>query len=149
MAVLGFSQKPIVMPHYPHMLPEDRRIWTVFLESEVVEITEVWYDVHVGQGVLLPVGASALEQRIRDGITRKRIDVVCHVGDKYWVVEVKPRANMYALGQILTYVRLFSSEFAMVDEVVPVVICDEVDEDLLYLIEEFGVMVWRMVGPAV
>lgn len=147
MTVLGHSQKPIVMPHYPHLLPEDRRIWTVFLESEVVEISEVWYDVHVGQGVPLPAGASALEQRIRDGITRKRIDAICHVGDKYWVVEIKPRANMYALGQILTYVRLFSSEYAMVDEVVPVIICDEVDQDLLYLIEEFGVMVWRMVGP--
>lgn len=149
MAVLGHSQKPIVMPHYPHMLPEDRRIWTIFLEAQVVKISEVWYDVHVGQGVRLPEGASEMEQRIRDGITRKRIDVVCHVGDKYWVVEVKPRANMYALGQILTYVRLFSVEYAMVDEVVPVIVCDEVDDDLKYEFEEFCVMVWRMVGPPV
>lgn len=143
MAVLGHSQKPIVMPHYPHMMPADRRIWTAFLESEVVTIEEVWYDVHVGQGVLLPVGASSLEQRIRDGITRKRIDVVCHVKDDYWVVEVKPRANMYAFGQILTYVRLFTIEYKMVEEVVPVIICDEVDEDLSYEFEEFGVQVWR------
>jgi len=145
-AVLGKSQKPIVMPHYPHMLPRDRRIWTAFLEAEVAEIKEVWYDVHVGQGVILGVGASDLEQRIRDGTTRKRIDVVCHVDDKYWVVEVKPRANMYAFGQVVTYVRLFSVEYAMVDEVVPVIICEEADKDLLYQLEEFGVMVWTMEG---
>lgn len=141
--ILGHSQKPIVMPHYPHMLPKDRRIWTAFLEAGVVDITEVWYDVHVGQGVLLPVGTSDLLQRIRDGITRKRIDVVCHVGNRYWVVEVKPRADMYALGQVMTYVRLFMGEFAMVEEVVAVIICSEVDEDLMYLFEEFSVMVYK------
>lgn len=141
--ILGHSQKPIVMPHYPHMLPKDRRIWTAFLEAGVVDIKEVWYDVHVGQGVLLPVGTSDLLQRIRDGITRKRIDVVCHVGNRYWVVEVKPRADMYALGQVLTYVRLFMSEFGMVDETIAVIICSEVDEDVMYLFEEFGVVVWK------
>lgn len=149
MAVLGHSQKPIVMPHYPHMLPKDRRIWTAFLEAGVVEITELWYDVHVGQGMLLPVGASLMEQRIRDGITRKRIDVVCHVGEKYWVVEVKPRADMYALGQVLTYTRLFIGDYGMVDDIQGVIVCDECDEDLKYMFHEHEVMVWTMLGSQV
>lgn len=143
MAVLGHSQKPIIMAHYPHMLPKDRRIWTAFLEAGVVDIDEVWYDVHVGQGVLLPVGSSDLDRRIRDGITRKRIDVVARIGNQYWVVEVKPRADMYALGQVLTYVRLFYVEFAMVDDVVPVIVCNEADQDLLDEFEEFGIKVFE------
>jgi len=148
MQVLGHSQKPIVMAHYPHMLPKDRRIWTAFLEAGVVEIKEVWYDVHVGQGVLLPVGSSDLDRRIRDGITRKRIDVVARVGDQFWVVEVKPRADMYGLGQVLTYVRLFMREFATVEEVVPVIVCNEADLDLLDEFKEFSVMVFeRKRGP--
>lgn len=142
MAVLGHSQKPIVMPHYPHMLQEDRRIWTEFLQSEVVEIKEVWYDVHVGKSVPLPLGSTDMEQRISDGLTRKRIDVVCHVGDCFWVVEVKPRASMTALGQVLTYTRLFMGEFAMVDEVVGVIVCNEIDEDLIYMFEEQCVQVY-------
>lgn len=142
MSVLGHSQKPIVMPHYPHMLLEDRRIWTEFLKSEVVEIKEVWYDVHVGKAVVLPLGASDMQQRISDGITRKRIDVVCHVGEVFWVVEIKPRAGMTALGQVLTYVRLFTIEFGMTELAQAVIICEEVDEDLLYEFKEFDVLVF-------
>lgn len=142
MAVLGHSQKPIVMPHYPHMLAEDRKIWTEFLESEVIEIKEVWYDVHVGQSVLLPVGASDMQQRISDGLTRKRIDVVCHVGESFWVVEIKPRASMTALGQVLTYVRLFTVEFGMLELAQAVIICEEVDVDLLAQFEEHDVLVY-------
>lgn len=142
MAVLGHSQKPIVMPHYPHMLLEDRRIWTEFLKSKVVEITEVWYDVHVGKSVPLPLGSSDMEQRISDGLTRKRIDVVCHVGDSYWVVEIKPRASMTALGQVLTYVRLFTIEFGMIELAQAVIICESVDEDLLYQFKELDVLVY-------
>lgn len=146
MEVLGDGQKPIVMPHYPHMLRADRVVWTAFLEAKVVSIDEVWYDVHVGSGVPLGPDASPMERKIRDGLTRKRIDVICRLGETFWVVEVKPRANMLAVGQILTYVRLFSVGFAMVEEVVPVIVCEEVDQDLFYELEEFGVMCWAVKG---
>lgn len=138
---LGPSQKPIVMPHYPHMLAEDVAVWTKFLQSGFVGIKEVWYDVHVGRSVPLPVGASALEQRIARGLTRKRIDAVCAVGEGYWVVEVKPQAGMTALGQVITYVRLFVRDYAFKGEARPVVVCDTVDDDLLEEFAELGVMV--------
>lgn len=129
------------MMHYPHMLAEDVAVWTKFLKSGFVGIKEVWYDVHVGQAVPLPVGSSALEQRIARGLTRKRIDVVCAVGEGYWVVEVKPYANMTALGQILTYVRLFIKDYAFLGDAKPVIVCDSIDEDLAEEFAEMGVMV--------
>lgn len=141
--VLGPGQKPVVMPHYPHMLPEERRIWTRFLESKVVEMGRVWYDVHVGKELALPEGTSALQRQISAGITRKRIDVVCSLADVFWVVKIKPRADMHAMGEILTHVRLFCIEYSMTEEVVPVIVCDDVDEDLYYEFEEFGIMVYK------
>jgi hypothetical protein len=140
---LGHSQKPVVMPHYPHMLPKDRRIWTRFLESGIVIIDEVWYDIHVGRGVDIPETANEMTRAIRDAITRKRIDVVARIGEEYWVIEVKPRADMYALGQVQTYVRLFTAEFRVFQQTQPVIICDEVDEDVVYLFEEFDVKVFQ------
>ncbi|MBA7714213.1 hypothetical protein ES703_123230 [subsurface metagenome] len=103
MPALGVSQKPVVMPTYPHMLAEDTAVWTKYLQSPLVPIKELWYDVHVGKGIRLEPGASEMDQRIAAGITRKRIDVVCRVGGGFWVVEVKPRANMVALGQVISY----------------------------------------------
>lgn len=141
MAVLGPGQKPIVMPHYPHMLAEDTEVWTKFLESTKLEITEVWYDVRVGQAVFLPAGASDMEKRIAAGLTRKRIDAVVSVDEGLWVVEVKPYANMYALGQVLTYVRLFIQEYEPKTAVLPVIVCDEQDADLWDEFDELGVLV--------
>lgn len=138
---LGPSQKPMVMPSYPHMLAEDTEVWTKFLQSAFRGVKEVWYDVHVGKSVPLPIGTSDLEQRIARGLTRKRIDVVAAVGDVLWVVEVKPYANMTALGQILTYTRLFIQDYAFSGEAKPVIVCDEIDEDLTEEFADLGVMV--------
>lgn len=138
---LGVSQKPIVMPHYPHMLAEDTEVWSKYLADPVAAIDEVWYDVHVGQAVVLPVGSTSLDQRIASGISRKRIDVVARVDGSLWVVEIKPFASMLALGQVLSYTRMFVEEFRPVEEVVSVIVCDAVDVDLLDEFEALGVMV--------
>jgi len=141
LAGLGKSQKPIIMPSYPHMLSEDTAVWTKYLESPVAPITEVWYDVHVGRAVPLPAGSSDMERRIAAGITRKRIDVVARVASALWVIEIKPFAGMQALGQILSYHRLFVEEFRPACEVLPVIICDLADEDLLGSFTGLGLIV--------
>ncbi len=141
MLTLGVSQKPVVMPTYPHMLAEDTEVWSKYLASPLVPIKELWYDVHVGIGIRLEPGASDMDRRIAAGISRKRIDVVAAVGGGFWVIEVKPRANMVALGQVLTYSRLFTLDYAPRGEVWPVIVCDSADEDLVAQFDELGVAV--------
>lgn len=135
------GRKPIIRPHYPHMLAEDNLVWTKFLQTDAHRLKEVWYDVRVGQPVLLPVGASDLERRIAAGLTRKRIDVVCNVESGFWVVEVKPYASMLAIGQVLSYVRLFALQYTVPGEVIPVIVCDALDADLIDEFDELGVLV--------
>ena len=143
MAILGIGQKPDVMPHYPHMMAEDTAVWTKFLESEVVEIRRVWYDVRVGMSVLRMVSEPSQEEKIGAGLTRKRIDVIASVGKDFWVIEVKPRANMYAVGQVLVYTRLFSQEYVTTGQVISVIVCGNSDEDLLDEFEDFGILVFE------
>lgn len=143
MAVLGEGQKPILRPHYPHMLAEDNAVWTKFLTKDAYKIKEVWYDVRVGQPVLLAVGASDIERRIAAGLTRKRIDVVCSVGGGYWVVEIKPYASMLAVGQVISYKRLFEIEYPDVEPVIPVIVCDNIDEDLVDEFEDLDILVLK------
>ncbi|MBA7611090.1 hypothetical protein ES703_18306 [subsurface metagenome] len=132
--------KPVVMPSYPHMMAMDIEVWSRYLADPVAPIKEVWYDVHVGGAVEVPGGPESLEGRIAAGITRKRIDVVCRVGGGYWVVEVKPFGSMLALGQVVSYHRLFMSEFRPDGEAFPVIVCENVDPDLLDEFEAAGVL---------
>ena len=143
MAILGQGQKPIVMPHYPHMMQEDTAVWTKFLQLKVVAIRRVWYDVRVGLSVLRMVEPQTQESRIAAGLTRKRIDVIASVGKDFWVIEVKPVANMYALGQVLVYTRLFAQEYVTTGQVISVIICSTSDEDLPDEFEDFGILVFE------
>ncbi len=131
MADLGPGQRPITMPSYPHLLADDTDVWTKYLDSPITEIKRVWYDLHVGTPVKLAPGADEMDRKIADGVTKKRIDVVASVGGGYWVIELKRVGNMTALGQALVYSRLFRIEFNIFEEVWPVVICDELDLDLI------------------
>ena len=131
MADLGPGQRPIIMPHYPHLLADDTEVWTKYLEAPIRDMKRVWYDLHVGAPVQLGTGADDMDRRIADGVTKKRIDVVAAVGGGYWVIELKWVGNMHALGQALAYSRLFRIEFNIYEEVWPVVICDELDPDLI------------------
>jgi len=127
---LGEGRKPAVMPNYPHMMTEDRDIWTKFLESKEFEIGEVWYDVHCGHGLPVKTDIGSMEYKISQGVTRKRIDVVCVVKKELWIIEVKPHANMGALGQIITYEKLFREEYTTPYKIIPVILCWTVDPDV-------------------
>ena len=123
------------MPAYPHMMAEDTEIWSKYLAAPVITIKEVWYDVHVGGQVKGIDPSDVMGNKIAAGITRKRIDVVAEVAGGLWVIEIKPFGSMLALGQVLSYARLFAIEYRPVLVVQPVVVCASVDEDLL---DEFG-----------
>lgn len=140
---LGLGQAAVIMPHYPHMLEEDRRVWTRFLETERHRLVRVWYDVRVGGAVDVGSDADELLGRISRGLTRKRIDVVARVGGGYWVIEVKPFGSMLALGQAITYRDLFMREFRPAEEVVGVVVCDKADADMIDEFEAEGIGLWQ------
>jgi len=123
------------------MLSEDTEVWTKYLKSPLFLIKEVWYDVHVGKPVEGLEPGDKLGMRIASGITRKRIDVVARVGSGLWVIEIKPFAGMLALGQVLSYTRLFIDEFRPRGDVASVIVCGEADADLLDNFEALDVMV--------
>ena len=141
MATLGPGRLPVVAPAYPHMLGEDIAVWSRFLESGDIALQEVWYDVHVGAEVKGDWTNDSVNARIARGITRKRIDVVAIVDGVYWVIEVKPIAMHFAIGQVLAYESLFIKEYEPELETWPVIICDRVDEDVISICQDLGVVV--------
>lgn len=128
------------MPAYPHMFGPETQVWTRFLESGDIDIQEVWYDVHVGAMVKGDWDNDSIPARVAAAVTRKRIDVVALVDGVFWVIEIKPLAMHFAIGQVLVYEGLFVKEYEPTRETWPVIVCDHVDEDVIEECERLGVV---------
>jgi len=95
---------------YPHMLTDEARIWTKFLNQTDLEFTEVTYDLHLGFGVLPLPSDPEYMKRLLSAVTKKRVDAIGETKTDIWIFEVKPRISMSALGQLVTYFELFQHE---------------------------------------
>lgn len=92
---------------YPHMKPADVEIWEQFIRAKRDFFDRVDYDFHVGDGAaFLPTGEDTPEGR-ENKLYQRKIDVVGYRDGQVWLVEVKPMADTEALGQILTYQKLY------------------------------------------
>ena len=138
---LGRAFVPVVANRYYHMLPADVELWAAWVATGEYLPDEVWYDVKVGSGPDLGGDDPEYIVRYSASCWRKRIDVVGRRGLDYWIIEVKPRAGAMALGQALFYSDLFEREFAVAGDVVPVIVTDVVDKDVLPAMERAGVVV--------
>ncbi len=92
---------------YPHMKPADVEIWEQFIRDNRHFFDRVDYDFPVGSGAdFLPTGEDTPEGR-ENKLYQRKIDVVGYRDGQVWLVEVKPMADTEALGQILTYQKLY------------------------------------------
>lgn len=123
------------------MFGQEAQVWTRFLESGDIPIEELWYDVHVGASVKGDWDVDSVPARVALAVTRKRIDVVAVVDGVLWIIEVKPVAMHFAIGQVLAYETLFANEYEHDVETWPVIVCDTCDPDVIPLCQSLGVVV--------
>ena len=136
---LGPGTVPCIRMFYPHMLKEDAAVWTRFLMMNPLVFKTVWYDVHVGRAIEADKRSPEWLQTMADGISRKRIDVVGLWKTNYFIIEIKPCLDMTALGQVLTYTKLFRDEFSNRGPVLPMIICDVKGPDVPNVADDYGV----------
>lgn len=115
---------------YTHLLPQEVRIWDRFLANPPWDIISVVYDLHVGRGA--PIDPAWPEFMVRQvqAVTRKRMDAVVRVPEATYIVEIKPRAGMSALGQLIAYRQLFLSEHQPVGELRLACVCERIEADM-------------------
>jgi len=138
---LGLAYVPKVQNRYPHMLREDIIIWRRFVANGDYLPDVVWYDVRCGSAVEVPDGQPDWMTNMAWRLTRKRIDVVGRVGRDYWIIEIKPRATHDAFGQAVFYADRFRKDYALNGEIIPVILTDLADPDILPLCNDAGVLV--------
>lgn len=143
---LGPGEKPEVRAKYVHLWQKDYATWTAFLQSKAMNLEEVWYDVHVGRPMDVPKGSPEYMQDVVDGVSRKRIDVVGRVGAGLFIIEIKPEANMKAIGQVVTYTNLFIQEFTITGPVQAMIVATTCDADILETAQRQNVKIIALEG---
>jgi hypothetical protein len=89
------------------MLPAHVPLWQEFLKLHGNKYSAFEYDVTVGEGTPPLPDIPEFAKKDWLDLTKKRIDVIGFTPTYLDIIEVKPRAGLSALGQLLSYQTLF------------------------------------------
>ena len=129
---------------YPHMKPADIEIWERFIAANPKFFDTVNYDFHVGKGAdFLPDDESTAEGR-ENRLYRKKIDVVGYFNDNVWIIEVKPEADMLALGQVLTYKKIYIEERGPDLTLTLAVVCGNIAKEMEAVFKEHSILIYAV-----
>lgn len=155
-----------VVPRYPHMGPEEAKIWHKFLAITDLNFIRIEYDVHVGtgyipdylmkeylrrkeqyeKGIITYKEFHEIEAVVKSitALTQLRIDAVGETDREIWIFEVKPRAGRSALGQLEAYRFWYVRQFRPSKPVRLAVVCYDVDKNLEPIFQSKGIEVFRV-----
>ncbi len=112
------------------MKPEDVAVWERFIDDHPGYFDTVDYDVPCGKGAPTDSAHPKNIQRDHTILTQKKIDVVGYRGDSVILVEVKPVADMRALGQLITYSHLYADDHPEAGILTRLVVAGELEREL-------------------
>lgn len=130
-----------LLAKYPHMKPEDVAVWSRFIEKNPTYFDTADYDVPCGTGAPVDPNHPPEIQRDHTILTQKKIDVVGYRENSVTLVEVKPIADMRALGQILTYSHLYALDHPEVTDLQRMVVAGSVERELEPIYASQGVQI--------
>jgi len=121
-----------------HMSKGDAYLWSKFLDKYPNLYGAYEYDVRVGKGVVLPATAPDWLKKSASNLSKKRIDVVGHGRKHIAVFEVRVNAKANVLGELISYRYLYATTFNPIKPVIPILISDYIDADLLIALRELN-----------
>lgn len=124
---------------YPHMKPEEVALWERFLLRLPWDALSIEYDVRVGEGSKPPPNAQPWMRKMVHDLSTKRIDAVIETADEIILVELKERASLSAVGQLLSYLSLFTRQRNPRKPVRLVCVADRVAPDMAPIFADYGI----------
>lgn len=115
---------------YPHLTGSDVPIWDAFIQMFHPYFQGLTYDHHVGQGLAPDKDAPYPLQQMWIRLTQKRIDVLGFRRSSLWVIEVKDRPTVAALGQVIGYTILLARELQPCPPLVPCLVSSIIEPDI-------------------
>ncbi|MQY77770.1 MAG: hypothetical protein GH151_01025 [Bacteroidetes bacterium] len=124
---------------YPHLIGEDTAVWTRFISKFPDKFDTVDYDVKVGSGSNTESIPDQSSKNYWALLTKKRIDVIAHKNSFVTIIEVKKRASLFTLGQILGYRFLYLREHPELHMVKTLIVCESISQDDRDVLSHHGI----------
>lgn len=124
---------------YPHMKQHEGEIWERFLKRIPWTPVTIKYDVRLGEGVPVAPETPEWVARMAWALSTKRVDVMVETRNEWIIVEVKQRAGLSAVGQLLGYLSLFVRQFRPAKSIRMVLVCERVAPDMGPILSEYGI----------
>lgn len=127
---------------FPHLLPEEVKIWRRFLNLHKQNYLSFAYDVRVGEGH--PTGDETQEKYIDmwGALTPKRIDAVGFYEDGITIFEIRPNADISMLGKLLGYKTLYLESFVDVPKITLAVVTDRLSPDDAFVLSKYSIQIF-------
>jgi hypothetical protein len=126
---------------YPHLRPGDVAIWERFIEKYPIAYDEVQYDVNVGSPPPFDPTVNPETGGEDSALYKRKIDVVGFTKTSTTIMEIKPRASMSTIGQVLGYVDLYKRDVPNAGATVAMIVTDRMDQDALAFAQKSGVVI--------
>lgn len=130
-----------IMAWYPHMGAQDAAIWSRFIAQYPDLFEKVWYDLPVGSGAPIPDGTAPHMERDWQILTKYKCDVVAFDDVGPTIIEIKPRAGLGSIGQIIGYDLLYQEYVDKKARPNLVIVTDSLRSDMDWLADEFNIKV--------
>jgi len=115
---------------YPHMIQEEAMIWDRFVDKFPKRYTSVDYDFRVGEGQQTELPFPENYERMITMLTQHRIDALAWIGDFPTIIEVKNRAVLSTIGQLIGYKTLFENDFPHIEKPGTLCVCASISKDV-------------------
>ncbi len=125
-----------------HMLRVDVPIWYRFLEKHKGKFIALYYDCRLGGPGLIPADYDDKLRGMWKYLGAKRADVIAETKDEIWIIEVTNVVHVKALGQLMLYKSLWFEDPKSSKPVEMVLVCDEVDEDVVASMQGYGIRIF-------
>ena len=126
---------------FPHLLPGEVRVWRAFLRSYEDRWETFVYDVHVGEGSLPQEDPSSVFAQNFKWLTKKRIDVIGWNRDQPTIFEVRARASLPLMGQLIGYKELWMRDNPTSKPPLLIMVCETCPPDDKGVMENQGISV--------
>lgn len=127
------------MARFTHMKESEAQVWERFLANLPWRAVAVRYDVRLGEGATLPADVPQWVRDMAWALSAKRVDAVVETADHVYLIEVKSRASLSAVGQLLGYELLYRRQYGSAKGITLVLVCESIAPDVEPVLERYGI----------
>ena len=127
------------MRRYPHLLPQDAALWQFHLDHNPDLYSQIYYDVHVGDGRDPGDSFDPHIRRMAIQLSQRRIDAVAYTPQLIYIIEVTATTGLTAIGQLHAYPTLYQARFHPDRPLSPLLITAEFSSDTQRVFDELRI----------